>query len=202
MESGDIYFSHAHFPVTALGYGRRVGVWLQGCSIHCPGCIVPQSWRADESHRATIARLVRQLEPWLRRADGLTISGGEPFDQPEALETLIRLCRPILSGDILIYSGHPWKHVSRFERLLGLVDAVIPEPFRAQEPSIDSLTGSANQPVLLLTDMARARYGHCSPLWSHFDTAPAPGLIRMAGVPRTGEFSAIARAVCADGPQS
>lgn len=36
--------SRLHFPVTTLGPGRRIGVWFQGCSIRCAGCISRDTW--------------------------------------------------------------------------------------------------------------------------------------------------------------
>ncbi|WP_461325238.1 4Fe-4S cluster-binding domain-containing protein [Bradyrhizobium diazoefficiens] len=39
-----ISVSRIHFPVTTLGPGRRLGIWFQGCSIRCPGCISMDTW--------------------------------------------------------------------------------------------------------------------------------------------------------------
>ena len=39
-----ISLSRLHFPVTTLGPGRRIGIWFQGCSIRCPGCISADTW--------------------------------------------------------------------------------------------------------------------------------------------------------------
>jgi anaerobic ribonucleoside-triphosphate reductase activating protein len=69
-----------HFPVTTLGPGRRVGVWLQGCSIRCQGCISVDTWIKDRGI-TTVDEVVTALQLWLSRADGITVSGGEPFDQ-------------------------------------------------------------------------------------------------------------------------
>ncbi len=43
----NILLNKAHFPVTVLGPGRRIGIWLQGCSIGCAGCISQDTWEAD-----------------------------------------------------------------------------------------------------------------------------------------------------------
>ncbi|HSV19446.1 MAG TPA: 4Fe-4S cluster-binding domain-containing protein, partial [Casimicrobiaceae bacterium] len=44
-----IELNKAHWPVTVLGPGKRIGLWLQGCSIHCPGCVSQDTWSADPS---------------------------------------------------------------------------------------------------------------------------------------------------------
>jgi anaerobic ribonucleoside-triphosphate reductase activating protein len=33
-----IAVSKAHYPVTVLGPGKRIGIWL-GCRIQCKGCV-------------------------------------------------------------------------------------------------------------------------------------------------------------------
>ena len=39
-----LYLSRIHFPVTTLGPGRRIGIWFQGCSIRCKGCVSADTW--------------------------------------------------------------------------------------------------------------------------------------------------------------
>jgi anaerobic ribonucleoside-triphosphate reductase activating protein len=78
-----IALSRLHFPVTTLGPGRRIGIWLQGCSIRCPGCISADTWAAAQGQTTTEA-VVDAIILWLPDAEGITVSGGEPFDQPEA----------------------------------------------------------------------------------------------------------------------
>src|SRR5215218_593389 len=85
-----IQLNKAHWPVTVLGPGRRIGLWMQGCSIHCPGCVSQDTWPADPATAITVDALV----DWCRTTtgsalDGVTISGGEPFDQPDALLRLL-----------------------------------------------------------------------------------------------------------------
>ena len=66
------------------GPGLRYAVFVQGCSHHCPGCHNPESQPAEGGTETTLAALLADI-----RANGLvhdvTLSGGEPFEQPEAL---------------------------------------------------------------------------------------------------------------------
>ena len=72
-----LQLSRLHFPVTTLGVGRRIGVWFQGCSIRCPGCVSLDTW--DPAHgTTTVEDVVTAIGPWLEAADGLTVSGGTP----------------------------------------------------------------------------------------------------------------------------
>ena len=128
-----IAVNKAHFPVTVLGPGRRIGIWLQGCSIGCKGCVSQDTWARDAGREMTVA----QLLSWCREVgggalDGVTISGGEPFDQPQALAALLDgLIRwradSAADFDILCYSGYPFARLQKaHEKLLRKLDALIP----------------------------------------------------------------------------
>ena len=109
-----IALNKMHFPVTTLGPGRRVAIWFQGCRVRCAGCLSRDTWDVTDAHLTTVDHVAEALTPWLEEADGVTFSGGEPFDQPQALAALIgavrRVSRPI---DLLAYSGYGWDRLHR-----------------------------------------------------------------------------------------
>jgi anaerobic ribonucleoside-triphosphate reductase activating protein len=83
---------------TANGPGERVVVWVQGCSLACSGC-----WNS-ETHPFVKDKdmLISELADWIlnQNVEGVTFSGGEPFQQAPALELLISFIkerRPELS---------------------------------------------------------------------------------------------------------
>ena len=108
--TSSIALSRIHFPVTTLGPGRRIGIWFQGCSIRCPGCISMDTW-APGRGVTTVDDVVNAVTQWLPAADGITISGGEPFDQPIALIDLLGRLRSLTEADVLVFTGHPWTRV-------------------------------------------------------------------------------------------
>ncbi|MFT3718254.1 4Fe-4S single cluster domain-containing protein [Pseudorhodoferax sp.] len=186
--------SRVHFPVTTLGPGRRLGIWLQGCSIRCPGCISADTWRVAEQP-VDVADLVASIAPWLAQCDGVTVSGGEPFDQPQALATLLGRIRQLSSVDILAYSGHPYEKLQGFLAAWpGLIDALISDPFEFHRPQTKRLRGSDNQRLHLLTERGRERF-------AGYDEQPAgpadrqldvmlddEGVVWLAGIPRRGDM--------------
>jgi anaerobic ribonucleoside-triphosphate reductase activating protein len=184
-----------HFPVTTLGYGHRVGIWTQGCSIRCPGCISRDTWESDSSSEIQIEGLLRAVGPWLKLADGVTISGGEPFDQPEALAAFLKLMRKVFSGDILAYSGYPHQRLfADYAETLKFVDVLISEPFDSAAGQTLALRGSDNQRIFLLTDLARARYPSNldRQLWGderRLDVVVTGNEVWMAGIPRIGDLA-------------
>lgn len=200
--------NRVHFPVTALGPGQRLGVWTQGCSVRCAGCLAHDTWTvADGSVLALDAFRALWRRALGEGADGLTVSGGEPGDQPEALTALLRAAREEAAGhaaDVLVYTGHPLAVLERRapEVIGGLADAVISEPYRADAPTDLIWRGSANQMVTPLTALGRERYG---PWLGHRpERAPMQLLTSdrdawLIGVPRAGDLGVLQRALGASG---
>lgn len=153
-----IRLSRVHFPVTTLGPGRRLGIWFQGCSLRCAGCVSADTW-APGRHSMAVAELVAQLLPWLDEAEGITISGGEPFDQPEALIALLRALKAHSPLDIFVFTGHPVERLAdALVQAQGLLDALMSDPFDIQAPQTRALRGSDNQRLHVLTDLGRTRF--------------------------------------------
>ena len=100
-----------HCPVETLGPGRRVGVWLQGCSIRCEGCISPENQPFDDAYSMPIGKAAEQILSYAYECDGVTISGGEPFDQAEELLALLLKLKQI--PDILVYTGYAKEKILR-----------------------------------------------------------------------------------------
>lgn len=188
-----ISVSRLHFPVTTLGPGRRIGIWLQGCSIRCPGCVSADTWGFGEG-RTTVPEVLSFLEPWREAADGVTVSGGEPFDQPDALLALLEALPLRGDQDVLVYSGYPIEAIAEpLARGAGLIDAVISDPFRQELPQTWAFRGSDNQRLNILTEKGRRRLGAMDrPLEAadrQFDLMFDPdGTVWLAGIPRKGDL--------------
>ena len=77
---------------TALGPGYRAVVWVQGCPIHCAGCIAPDWIPFTPNRLVSPAELVAELlvDPLVT---GLTFSGGEPMAQAAGLAQVAHLAR-------------------------------------------------------------------------------------------------------------
>ncbi len=198
--------SRVLFPVTTLGPGQRVAIWFQGCSIRCPGCISVDTWPAGEPTIA-IADLLDTLAPWFAEADGVSVTGGEPFDQAAGLEALLVGLRARFRGDILVYSGYAYEALAgRLERLTGLMDALISDPYESEAGDRLPLRGSDNQRLHRLTPLGRSRFERfgapgekCRALDLMVD---ADGRFWFAGIPRRGDFKRLRQALEAQGHQA
>jgi len=185
-----IHISRMHFPITSLGFGSRVGIWFQGCSIQCAGCVSRDTWD-PEPGRIEFSRLAQVIEPWAQRAAGLTISGGEPFEQPVALAALIQWWRSRFQGDILVFSGYSSEQLTeRFTGILEDIDVLISDPFDSKQAQTKPLRGSDNQRMHLLTPLARERYSVVA-ISNALDVCFDGNTVWLAGIPKPDDLKII-----------
>ena len=188
-----VAISRLHFPVTTLGPGRRIGIWFQGCSIRCPGCISTDTWATSEG-LTTTESVIAALRPWLPDAEGITVSGGEPFDQPDALRSLLQDLRDLTQVDVLVYSGYPINALTEWlQKNSRLIDALISEPYDAGAEQTLPLRGSDNQRLHFISELGRERFSSFDrPLKiadRRFDVMfDQDGGVWLAGIPQAGDF--------------
>lgn len=161
-----VRIADGYFPVDTLGPGRRLALWFQGCALACPGCMSRHTWDSAGGRAATIGELLELWDTALGRgAEGLTISGGEPLEQPAALAALLRgavrlrqrHARKDRSADLLVYTGHePGEVPAEVWAALAGADAVVTGRFRVGEPTDLVWRGSANQRLVPRTPWAPA----------------------------------------------
>jgi anaerobic ribonucleoside-triphosphate reductase activating protein len=199
-----VALSRAHFPVTTLGPGRRLGIWFQGCSIRCPHCISADTWGPGRGV-TTVQAVLAAVEPWLAEAEGVTVSGGEPFDQPDALRSLLLGVRARSSVDILVYSGHPIESLApHLVAMAGLIDALITDPYDVAAPQTKVLRGSDNQRLHRLTPLGEKRFAVFERAalpedWALDVTIDDDGAVWMTGIPRRNDLRRLQAALAAAG---
>jgi anaerobic ribonucleoside-triphosphate reductase activating protein len=184
---------------TTLGPGRRSVLWVRGCARRCPGCIATPILGDGPSlvldAEAVASRVFAAAED-----EGATFSGGEPFEQAEALAEVASLLQA-RGRTIMVYTGFTLEELRAssspgFGALLAATDILVDGPFVSGQQRDLLWRGSANQRVHLLT----RRYAHLAP---HLD-APGVGVeLRLdresnlfwAGVPGADFPSRLRRAV-------
>ena len=152
-------------PVHTLGPGDRVCIWTRGCSKRCGGCISPelQPFSGRDTEESVIAsKLTEAADLW--NCNGLTVSGGDPFEQPECLLRLLRLARGRF-GDILVYTGMTLEEIEDGKAgesgigCLCLIDALIDGPYIESRNRPDcALRGSDNQKIHIFTPSLKETY--------------------------------------------
>ena len=141
-----------YYPVYTLGYGKRVGLWVKGCSRNCSGCISPEL--QDYSGRSVNVKEIAAAVPKGFRADGLTISGGEPFDQPEGIAEFTEWFTDNISEDVLIYTGYRLEELKArndpvTEKILKHTAVLVDGPYISEKNDGKGLRGSFNQRVIV-----------------------------------------------------
>ena len=147
---------HANVPALeprsrANGPGARFVVWLQGCTLGCPGCFNPGTHGAGGRELA-VADIAAQLAA-TPGIEGLSLSGGEPLQQAEAAVALLDAARA-LGLSTLAFSGYTVDEIRELPHgpaVLDRVDVLIDGRYVAGERLATGLRGSANQRIHLLT---------------------------------------------------
>lgn len=188
-----IRISRVHYPVTVLGPGKRLGIWLQGCSLACKGCVSKDTWDKDAGTLIDVNVLVENCRSIVNYdIDGITITGGEPFEQPEALEALLDSLEPWRSTrqfDVLCYSGKTLKQLqTNFAHILPRLDFLIPEPFIESKPTETAWLGSANQKLLSISELAQQKLANCKPNTPSIQIQIDKKQIWFIGIPRRGDM--------------
>jgi anaerobic ribonucleoside-triphosphate reductase activating protein len=196
--------NRVHYPVTALGYGARLGIWVQGCPLACRGCMARDTWAPDAG---TVMPVPEAAELWRRAAslgaDGVTLSGGEPLAQPQALAALLTAIDDVRAGlagrdvDILVYTGYePSEFTPEQRDAVRAADVLITGRFDITAPTGLVWRGSANQRMLLRTPLGRHRYADLAdhvPERTPMQVSVDDDGIWLIGVPRTGGMSGLER---------
>ena len=79
---------------------------MQGCSLRCPDCISSTLWPKDGGRKIHILELTQNINLVKHYFDGLTITGGEPFDQYESLVAFCALVKKMTNLSIYCFSGY------------------------------------------------------------------------------------------------
>jgi anaerobic ribonucleoside-triphosphate reductase activating protein len=206
----EVLISRLHYPVTALGPGQRAGIWFQGCSIRCRGCISIDTWNRDASATVPVAAVLN----WLAElpsgdVDGITISGGEPTDQPAALVELLRgidawrAGRPsdLRGADVLLFTGRSpgWVGGAAAGCLTG-ADAVVAGPYVASRAGSSPLRGSENQRLIPLTRLGHERLAeYQASARARMQVEVTRDGVWMIGIPLPGHIAAFEAAAAARG---
>ncbi len=134
------------------GPGFRFTVFTQGCSHHCPGCHNPQTHDPSGGTEHTVEELLERMRS-NPLTDGLTLSGGEPFEQPE--ECLLLAQGAHESGlNVWSYTGYLFEFLrdqgtEAQKALLRELDVLVDGPFLLEQRTLSlPWRGSRNQRVI------------------------------------------------------
>tara|TARA_X000001036_G_C20344014_1_gene669688 strand:+ start:72 stop:689 length:618 start_codon:yes stop_codon:yes gene_type:complete len=143
----------------ANGPGVRAVIWVQGCTIGCPGCY------NNFTHPHTSKKLSspKKVAEWINSIDeieGVTFSGGEPFEQALAVSSIIERMNSERQNplSVFIFTGFDFETLREskdeaVQRLLSMTDMLSSGPYVSSLREEQLLwRGSSNQKLIYLTD--------------------------------------------------
>jgi anaerobic ribonucleoside-triphosphate reductase activating protein len=136
----------------ANGPGARFVVWLQGCTLGCPGCFNPTTHDPTGGREVSVDAVAAQLRE--AKVEGLSLSGGEPLQQAAAAVALLDAARA-LGLSTLAFSGYTLDEIRALPdgpAVLARLDVLIDGRYVAGDRLATGLRGSANQQIRLLTE--------------------------------------------------
>ena len=145
---------HATEPRSrANGPGARFVVWMQGCTLGCPGCFNPATHPTIGGQLVDVDVLADQIiaTPGI---DGVSLSGGEPLQQAEAAAALLERVRAA-GLSTLAFSGYTLDEIRGLPHgpeVLARLDVLIDGRYVSTERLASGLRGSANQRIHVLTE--------------------------------------------------
>jgi anaerobic ribonucleoside-triphosphate reductase activating protein len=131
------------------GPGKRACIWVQGCSIRCKNCALPQTWSKERGQRISIDELAEKIKD-INEIEGVTFTGGEPFDQAEPLFNLALKLKEV-NLSIITFTGYKIEDIRNskdksWHDLLSVSDILIDSPYVYGKSDFSRpLVGSSNQ---------------------------------------------------------
>lgn len=136
------------------GPGLRKVFFSQGCSHGCKNCFNPTTWPFCGGKMVDMDELIKQVE-YESFLDGVTFSGGDPFQQPEPFAYLAEHIHK-LGINIWIYTGYTFEELldmakfnESINKMLHNCDVIVDGPFK-EELMNDKIMyrGSSNQRII------------------------------------------------------
>ncbi len=161
MKNWVLDVARIHGPTSVEGPGLRVALWVRGCSLQCHGCFNPHLWESSTTSRSVDATLqeVRDIQSREPEIEGITLLGGEPFEQAAPLAILAReLKRRGLS--VVTFTGYTLealkskssRRLPGAQSLLDETDLLVDGPFlQSRLDTRRPWLGSTNQRYRFLT---------------------------------------------------
>lgn len=146
---------------TVNGEGFRSVLFLSGCPHHCVGCHNLEMQNKNYGELITYNLIFARIEKVLPLIDGLTLSGGEPFNQAESLIPFLKYIKENWHLSIWCYTGYTYEQLLEnpiYKELLTYIDVLIDGPFieALKDPNL-KYRGSSNQRILHLEELTKSQ---------------------------------------------
>ena len=145
---------HAYCVSKVNGPGERFTLWTQGCSKGCKNCFNPETWSFAINKIMSVEEIfniIKDLD-----VSGVTITGGDPFEQPEELFNLLLLLEKLnLSKGVIVFTGYTIDEINKdflLRKSLSYIDVLIDGRFFEEQRISSGLRGSENQNIIYFSN--------------------------------------------------
>ncbi|NLF04989.1 MAG: pyruvate formate lyase-activating protein [Actinomycetales bacterium] len=189
MRVGEIGSVHSWELVTAVdGPGTRLTVFMAGCPLRCLYCHNPDTWKMRDGKAvefdALMGRIARYRGVFSATGGGLTISGGEPLQQPAFVGRVLAAAKQLGIHTTIDTSG--FLGASCTDEMLDNLDLVLLDVKSGDPDTYRKVTGQRLQPTL---DFGRRLSERGVETWIRF--VLVPGLTDdVANVEKVVEYAA------------
>lgn len=150
--SGILYDSLANGP------GIRYVLFTQGCTMRCNGCQNKHTWNINDGLEMSVKDIIKNIENNNQFIEGITLSGGDPIEQPEEIALLIKSIRDKWNDKftIMLYTGRTYEYLlgksdENIKYILENIDILVDSKFEENNMTgAPKYAGSANQRVIYL----------------------------------------------------
>lgn len=199
----NLQINKIQFPVYNLGQGKRIGIWLQGCTLACKGCVNKTLWSPSGGQSITVPDLFNWIIAHAEGFDGITISGGEPFQQYHPLIAFLYLIKTRTSLHVHCFSGYSVEELLSNhpdQLFLHYIDILVDGRYIQSLPDDANWRGSSNQRLFQFRD------GKVIPLaeptwdegaWSLLLDSSRE--LYLSGIPKKGQLKTLEKKMAACG---
>jgi anaerobic ribonucleoside-triphosphate reductase activating protein len=166
------------------GHGVRAVLWVQGCQHRCAGCFNPENQAFKENTLVSVSEMANRIL-MIDGIEGVTFSGGEPFNQAAALSDLAAILKEH-GLTVMIFTGYAYaelieKRRASWSNLMSNSDMLVTGRY-VQEKATEgvSLVGSSNQKVISLTGKIPNPDSNSAP---SFEIVVISGVAYLTGFP-------------------
>lgn len=134
------------------GEGLRTVIWTQGCKHNCEGCQNPETHDFKGGFESSTEHVI-QIISNLELQQGITFSGGDPFEQSEACSEIAKSAHSI-GLDVWVYTGYTFEYItnsnlSSWNKFINEIDVLVDGKFIQVQKSLDlKFRGSKNQRII------------------------------------------------------
>ncbi len=156
-EHASLRVAHVVDTTQSEGPGPRMAIWTQGCRLRCDGCCNPELFDVEGGELVSVPALLERIDRLAPCVEGISLLGGEPFDQAAPAAALAAGARERGLG-VVTFTGYLLDALRArrdpgIQALLAATDLLLDGPYLLARRSVRRpWVGSDNQQLHHLTD--------------------------------------------------